>query len=699
MKYEVEAKKVSEIIGNNLPYKVWYFNKEKLTIKLLFGSLEKDLSYNEYKYKLDLEFTDKRIDHFTVDGASIYSFNYEKDAHVLLVFEEEIKISDKKLCDIYLYVGDLYLKEIIDSFSIEREVLMDTVKSISQPLKLKDILHSILVGASKIIKKSSLAYIQLCNSEDYSLVVASAIGFDDDIYGFKPKVGQSIAGAVFLDGKPRYYNSREEMLKDRSNNSLSEENIKILDDIIKTHKLGGIASVPIIYKGDNIGVLTIHKLEEEVEFTEEDVKFLESFASKAAITIENGMLIKKLKETLDYTEKMNDLISKKNKIYKDLTQLSLMNRGLKEISASLSKLLNTDIMLYNKAKNKIEYNNLIKDLEYDEIIKQIVEYEKNDIGLTEGEYRDCFFFPIKNGNVFLGYLISSKEFASSEDNRMLLEESILTITIELMKSYLVEDIIFKRIHEYYNKIINTTDRKEIDEYRQKLDLEKENYFLTSIISIDYHSDLQVLQMENHNLISLLKNEFIGYGLTLFGFHNKVTMLINSNSPINIGIVKEKLNHIIKLESQLNGINLSVGIGSVYNGAENISKTNKEAELALSYIEGKVDKKIIEYDEIGINRLFINHIPGDIDKFLDDTLGELQTEEAKKSSLEETLFAYVDTNKSAIDASEILHIHINTFYNRLKRIEKMLGIDIDNPEDNLKIQLACYLKKNKDKIVF
>jgi len=49
------------------------------------------------------------------------------------------------------------------------------------------------------------------------------------------------------------------------------------------------------------------------------------------------------------------------------------------------------------------------------------------------------------------------------------------------------------------------------------------------------------------------------------------------------------------------------------------------------------------------------------------------------------------NQSAVETARKLHIHVNSFYQRMKRIEELLDLSLDDPEDMLKIQLACHLK--------
>ncbi|KAB7709265.1 hypothetical protein F9802_03320 [Bacillus aerolatus] len=86
---------------------------------------------------------------------------------------------------------------------------------------------------------------------------------------------------------------------------------------------------------------------------------------------------------------------------------------------------------------------------------------------------------------------------------------------------------------------------------------------------------------------------------------------------------------------------------------------------------------------------------EIERFLNETLAPLQQESDPNNELEHTLYVYIESNKSAAETAAKLHIHINTLYKRLKKIEKLLQMNFNCPEDNLKIQLACHLKKSLD----
>jgi DNA-binding PucR family transcriptional regulator len=99
-----------------------------------------------------------------------------------------------------------------------------------------------------------------------------------------------------------------------------------------------------------------------------------------------------------------------------------------------------------------------------------------------------------------------------------------------------------------------------------------------------------------------------------------------------------------------------------------------------------------YEEIGINRLFINQSKEEVKTFIDEVFLPLKNNHLNDEPLEQTLEAYFDNNRSASLTAKQLHIHVNTLYQRLKKIEEKMNISFTNSEHLLKVQLACYLKK-------
>jgi len=54
----------------------------------------------------------------------------------------------------------------------------------------------------------------------------------------------------------------------------------------------------------------------------------------------------------------------------------------------------------------------------------------------------------------------------------------------------------------------------------------------------------------------------------------------------------------------------------------------------------------------------------------------------------TLAAYLDQQGSIVRTATALHLHRNAVTYRLRRITDLLGVDLDDPDQRLALQLAC-----------
>ena len=54
----------------------------------------------------------------------------------------------------------------------------------------------------------------------------------------------------------------------------------------------------------------------------------------------------------------------------------------------------------------------------------------------------------------------------------------------------------------------------------------------------------------------------------------------------------------------------------------------------------------------------------------------------------TLAAYLDQQGSIVRTAQALHLHRNAVTYRLRRITDLLGVDLDDPDQRLVLQLAC-----------
>lgn len=142
-------------------------------------------------------------------------------------------------------------------------------------------------------------------------------------------------------------------------------------------------------------------------------------------------------------------------------------------------------------------------------------------------------------------------------------------------------------------------------------------------------------------------------------------------------------------------NSQVGIGTTVVGIRDLSRSLKEAQVALEV--GKVfdtEKDIVSYDNLGIARLIYQ---------LPTTLCEMFLQEVfKRGSIDsldqETLFTiqrFFENNLNVSETSRKLFVHRNTLVYRLEKIKKFTGLDLREFDDAIVFKVALMVKKYLD----
>jgi signal transduction histidine kinase len=160
------------------------------------------------------------------------------------------------------------------------ERLLEVCKNLSANLDLEPLLQSIIETASELTRSESSS-ILVYDKDTNSLRFAAAPWYQKEaLKAVSVPLDLSIAGQVFSQVQPMTLSS---IHKD-------ERVFRIVDRELNADTRSLLA-VPMIFKGNAIGVLeSINKLG-NIDYTEEDVIILETIASQAAIAIENQRLL------------------------------------------------------------------------------------------------------------------------------------------------------------------------------------------------------------------------------------------------------------------------------------------------------------------------------------------------------------------------------------------------------------------------
>lgn len=143
------------------------------------------------------------------------------------------------------------------------------------------------------------------------------------------------------------------------------------------------------------------------------------------------------------------------------------------------------------------------------------------------------------------------------------------------------------------------------------------------------------------------------------------------------------------------INVRVGIGTVVDELKNVSKSYKEAKMALEV--GKIfytESSINAYTTLGIGRL-IYQLPVSLCRmFIEEIFGDHIPEELDEETLH-TVNKFFENNLNVSETSRQLFLHRNTLVYRIEKLQKSIGLDIRAFDDAMTLKIALmvvnYLK--------
>ncbi|HEX6526750.1 MAG TPA: helix-turn-helix domain-containing protein [Streptosporangiaceae bacterium] len=134
----------------------------------------------------------------------------------------------------------------------------------------------------------------------------------------------------------------------------------------------------------------------------------------------------------------------------------------------------------------------------------------------------------------------------------------------------------------------------------------------------------------------------------------------------------------------------IGIGGTCRDPRDLARSYAQAQRTTATLQrlGRA-QMVAAFSDLGIMRLLLQ-VPdlAELRSFAMDVLGKLSTHEHEHNSeYLATLACYFRENNSPQRASRVLHVHPNTVAYRVKRIEEITGLRLDNYGDRLIAQVA------------
>ena len=250
-------------------------------------------------------------------------------------------------------------------------------------------------------------------------------------------------------------------------------------------------------------------------------------------------------------------------------------------------------------------------------------------------------------------------------------------------------------------------------YKERFDKDNfiKNLLLDNLLLVDIYNRAKKLHIDTEakRVIFIIETSHEKDSVALDNVRNllggKSRDFVTAVDEKNIIVVKEladkagsrelekmakEMMEILRAESEDDKIHIAYG--TVVNDIKEVSKSYKEAKLALDV--GKIffdEKDIVAYSTLGIGRL-IYHLPIPLCKMFIKEIFEGKSPDEFDEETLTTINKFFENSLNVSETSRQLYIHRNTLVYRLDKLQKSTGLDLRVFEDAITFKIALMVVK-------
>ncbi|AIC93288.1 PucR family transcriptional regulator [Shouchella lehensis] len=326
---------------------------------------------------------------------------------------------------------------------------------------------------------------------------------------------------------------------------------------------------------------------------------------------------------------------------------------------------------------------------------------KAGIGKTTISIRDesfqCYCVPLVSEGLihFVPYIACIETNVDlTEVDCMTLDKVSSMLSIELTNQTARKRIEQKYLNQFVKELVvgDIVSDYDIDLRAHSFDLDlKDKWFQTVILDLEegVFSDVTAFQLFLKKITMQSHGQVLGTSLDK-AFVMLICVDRKTSIPIMLQMIETAVQRIVKKDGQpplyqLYGGRAVQYIGHIkqsFNEAYHVKTIAKHNQLTTS---------VLNYDDLHVYQL-LYHLPqtSEVAHYLEGIIGPLRSTRNDVLYFE-TLDVFFQKNKNVRATADALYAHYNTIVYRLEKISALLGIDLQDAEACLELQLALKLR--------
>lgn len=589
----------------------------------------------------------------------------------------------------------------------ELQNILEATKLLNASKDIDFILQELMKATLKLIDRADIGIIFLYDKESGLLKSKCSFGFNEMAISLKP--GESITGITFIKKETLHLKSNHEMME--LMDFMEPDNRKMLDEkIIKPmNDLQSSISCPLIHEDECVGVFVLDNYVGKDPLTEDDVYLAELISVQATIAIKNAEIHdKELKNQRELKSYSDMLEIEKNRyqystyLHNRFTEMILKKSTIDDIVREVSMLLQCDVFVIDSFYTITSFYGsfLVTREELSQkkssLLDHMVEngesiHFSHDLGTW------VLLYPITPANELMGWvgvILKSEEI--KELDKIAIEKCTNVVALDMIKQNEMFNLEQSIKGDFFDNLMNSGGLDSIDAFskRYKIDLERPHRLL--LIRLE----LPTIQVSNYKLVKHLYEEV--NGLALQRFKNSLSILKGNMIIILLDDTKNpSRSDILSFHQEVAAFFNDFGYSQRYCPSLSMVVSEriddwKQLRTTYDYSYRLFDlapsetlkDNCVFYEDFEVKRFLLKADQRELEEFAAKVFSPL-TEYPGSSRYElfQTLKVYIKSCGNWSSTKDILHIHGNTLTYRLSRVKDILGLDLDDYEKRLKLQLA------------
>jgi sugar diacid utilization regulator len=584
----------------------------------------------------------------------------------------------------------------------EMLALFDTASDLTSSLQDTDQLLNRIVQRARERFATDSCYLVLTypeTGEARMRVTAGSSGFS--IRQAHLPWGWGLVGVMKRSGRPYF-----------STNYLGDPNLMHDPDVDAAAVDEGIVSIagaPLRLGEEMLGALFVATRHERT-FTEAELNLLGSLANHAAIVLQKARLFEGMRSALNELQAANREIEKHvtaleraSSMHEQLTRLVLTGANLAELARVVTEALGGDLVLAD-AESRVQAcstperaeelaGEIAREVQRSarvELAQLVAELGSADTAAATqvvsapGGARSVWVAPVRAAAETFGALVLSTprdleqadvrtlERSAQTAAALILIERSMSLAEEQVRGDFVDDLLGERPPDWA-----AVERRA---RRLGIDFAQPHVLLVASCASDYRRRLADVARAYARDRGGIMGERLGY---------PIVILPGSESAAAARMASADLARGVRVPVTVGSAGPVASLTSLRDAHRDAAQCHRVL-LALGRIgEGAA------FDDLGMFGVLLETSTGArLRGFVASTLGPLEVyDEENGTQLLETLEAYFASRGNPRVAAKDLHVHTNTVYQRLERIEALLlPAEWRSPETSLELQLALKLRR-------